>query len=88
MSSRLIQILILGSLTIVVLAVIALAILSLEPAWLPEFAPKEEAYGYLAYTHPCPHLHADPNPSSPNVYPNLNSHIYANIHPYKDAQSD
>jgi hypothetical protein len=69
MSSRLIQILILGSLTIVVLAVIALAILSLEPAWLPEFAPKEEAVVTLFTSTPVPTFTPTLTPLPPTFTP-------------------
>ncbi|NJN94901.1 MAG: hypothetical protein HC875_12775, partial [Anaerolineales bacterium] len=50
------QILILGCLILVVLAVIGLAVLSLEPVWLslPDFSAQEEAVITLATPTPVP----------------------------------
>ena len=73
MPSRLTQILILSGMTLVVLAVIALTILSVEPAWLPlpEFAPQEQALITLATPTPVPTFTMTPSPPAPTFTPTL-----------------
>ncbi len=67
------QILILGGLTLVVLVVIALAILSMEPAWLPlpEFTAEEEAIIHLFTPTPVPTFTLTPSPVPPTFTPTL-----------------
>jgi hypothetical protein len=67
------QILILGCLTLVVLAVIILTILSVEPAWLPlpEFAADEGAMITLSTPTPVPTFTATPSPLPPTFTPTL-----------------
>ncbi len=59
------QILILGCLVLVVLAVIVLTVLSVEPDWLPlpDFAAQEEAVVTLATPTPVPTFTPTPSPS-------------------------
>ncbi|MBE7467981.1 MAG: hypothetical protein HS114_02460 [Anaerolineales bacterium] len=68
------QIIILGGLILVVLAVIVLAVLSVEPAWLPlsESAAEEEAVITLATPTPVPTFTSTPSPSPlPTFTPTL-----------------
>jgi hypothetical protein len=71
MPSRLVQILILGGLIVVVLAVIVLAVWSVEPAWLPlpELAAREEAIITLAQPTPVPTFTLTPSPVPPTFTP-------------------
>ena len=71
MPSRLTQILILSGMTLVVLAVITLAILSVEPAWLPlpEFAPQEQAMITLSTPTPVPTFTMTPSPAATEHLP-------------------
>lgn len=74
MPSRLVQILILGGLTLIVLAVIALAIVSIEPVWLPlpEFtAKKEEPLINLSTPTTVPTFTSTPSPIPPTATPTL-----------------
>ena len=73
MPSRLTQILILSGLTLVVLAVIALAILSMEPTWLPlpELVPQEQALITLARPTLVPTFTLTPTPVPPTSTPTL-----------------
>jgi len=61
--------------TLLVLAVITLAILSVEPAWLPlpEFAPQEQALITLATPTPVPTFTMTPSPPAPTFTPTLTS---------------
>lgn len=67
MPSRVIQVLILGGLTLFVLMVIVVAVLSVEPAWLPlpDFAPQEEVMITLATPTPVPTFTATSSPIPP-----------------------
>jgi hypothetical protein len=73
MPSRLMQVLILSGLTLVVLTVITLAILSVEPAWLPlpESAPQEQAIITLATPTSVPTFTSTPSPIPPSATPTL-----------------
>lgn len=71
MPLRLVQLLILGGLIVVVLAVIVLAVWSVEPAWLPlpELGAKEEASVILAQPTPVPTFTLTPSPVPPTFTP-------------------
>lgn len=71
MASRLVQILILSSLIVCVVGVIALAVWSVEPAWLPlpQFAAQEEAIITLAQPTPVPTFTLTPSPPPPTFTP-------------------
>lgn len=75
MPLRLVQFLILGGLIVVVLVVIALAVWSLEPAWLPlpQFTAQEEASITLAQPTPVPTFTLTPSPVPPTFTPTSTS---------------